>query len=97
MEKHTEVLELVRYSNQLGQEICGLVDRTPNAGKRSGGTAVYSTCSVEPEENEQVVESVVEAAGRGLCVVRQELTLPDPPHRDGGFTAVLQVADPIAS
>ena len=34
--------------------------RSGLAGLRPGGRLVYSTCSLEPEENEQVIESVLE-------------------------------------
>jgi len=44
------------------------------AGLRPGGRLVYSTCSLEPEENEQVVESVLREAP-GLRVVPIEETL----------------------
>lgn len=55
---------------------------------RPGGRVVYSTCSLEPEENQEVVAIGVGLGGR---LIRDELTLPDPPHHDGGYFAVLQV------
>jgi 16S rRNA C967 or C1407 C5-methylase (RsmB/RsmF family) len=48
---------------------------------------VYSTCSLEPEENEQVVAAC--APGRAE-VVRQELTLAEAEVCDGGYFAVLR-------
>ena len=68
---------------------------------RPGGTVVYSTCSVEPEENAQVARWAVQQARRGsgpaaLQLVREELTLPagaDDPRQwhDGGYFAVFRV------
>lgn len=48
---------------------------------------IYSTCSLEPEENEQQIEAFCEAFTEWV-VAKQELTLPDQ-GRDGGFAAVL--------
>ena len=39
----------------------------------SGGRLVYSTCSLEPEENEQVVESVLEQMPDCRLTSREEL------------------------
>ena len=54
---------------------------------RPGGRVVYSTCSIEPEENEDVVRSVLRP---GVEVLRRELTLPSAGRHDGGFFAVLR-------
>ena len=50
-----------------------------------GGTLVYSTCSLEPEENGGVVQSFLERGGFRL---EQALTIhPDEGAGDGGFMA----------
>ncbi|MBK8916090.1 MAG: hypothetical protein IPM64_16085 [Phycisphaerales bacterium] len=60
---------------------------------RRGGRMVYSTCSIEPEENERVVEAFVRSDPRWRCAA-QRLTLPTwgacpSAWRDGGFAALL--------
>ena len=51
------------------------------------GRVLYSTCSIEPEENDQVVAAVV-AQNPGLRLVEAVTFLPGP-HGDGGFQALL--------
>ncbi len=53
---------------------------------RPGGTLVYSTCSLEPEENERLVERAV-AEIPGLQFVESRRTLPFVDAIDGAFAA----------
>lgn len=55
---------------------------------RPGGTLVYSTCSIEPEENDRVIAKFLRHASGFRCV-HQELTLPSTSH-SGGFVAKLK-------
>lgn len=52
---------------------------------KPGGRLIYSTCSLEPEENTGVLEAFA-ANANGLHLQAQQLTLPTL-DADGGFWA----------
>ncbi len=53
-----------------------------------GGRLVYSTCSIDPEENLQVAEAL--AAATGLKIKETSEALPHRDQIDGAFSALLQ-------
>jgi 16S rRNA (cytosine967-C5)-methyltransferase len=53
---------------------------------KPGGALVYSTCSLEPEENEQVVEEILRQAPE-LQLAETRRTLPFIDRIDGAFAA----------
>ena len=55
---------------------------------RAGGRVVYSTCSIEPEENEQVVQLAL-AERDDLSVLESHLHVPGKPA-DGGFQVMIE-------
>ncbi|MGQ0633735.1 MAG: 16S rRNA (cytosine(967)-C(5))-methyltransferase RsmB [Planctomycetaceae bacterium] len=57
---------------------------------RPGGRLVYSTCSIEPEENERVVAATVRAES-GLEILEERQHVPGQPA-DGGYQALLRLA-----
>jgi 16S rRNA (cytosine967-C5)-methyltransferase len=59
-------------------------------GVRPGGVVVYSTCSIEPEENRGVVEAVLKEVP-GLSLEAEEASIPGRPA-DGGYWARLRRA-----
>ena len=73
---------------RLAEEQLGLLRRVA-PGLKSGGTLVYSTCSLEPEENQQVVAQFLAIDSRYELVLERQL---HPVHDgvDGAFVAVLR-------
>jgi 16S rRNA (cytosine967-C5)-methyltransferase len=57
---------------------------------RPGGVLVYSTCSIEPEENEQIVETFHRSHPR-LKIKTLHTRLPPRDNMDGAFCAKILV------
>jgi 16S rRNA (cytosine967-C5)-methyltransferase len=53
---------------------------------KSGGTLVYSTCSLEPEENKEVVQQFLKEQG-GFKLERERELLPFADRVDGAYVA----------
>lgn len=79
--KESEIDRLTRLQT-------GLLDRAATR-LRPGGTLVYSTCSIEPEENIGVVERFL-AGHADFRLVSQRTLLPFRDELDGAFAAVLK-------
>jgi len=62
---------------------------------KPGGRIVYSTCSIEPEENANVVRSVL-GETPGVEFVREILHRPGQPG-DGGYQALLRRSEAVPS
>ncbi len=57
---------------------------------RPGGICLYSTCSIEAEENEDLVTGF--ASEEGVKILAMQRTFPELPSHDGGFHALLEKA-----
>jgi len=74
-----DLVDLPRIQGELLARAAGLV--------RPGGRVVYSTCSLEREENDEVIGRFLNE-NPAWRLVRSDLVLPGPDH-DGAFWAVL--------
>ena len=73
---------------RLAAEQLGLLHRVA-PGLKPGGTLVYSTCSLEPEENQQVIAAFLAEDSR-YELVRERQLHPVTDGVDGAFVAVLR-------
>lgn len=83
-----------RFTEQSQQELIVLQTRLLLEAiqrLRPGGRVVYSTCSIEPAENQQVVQTVL-AAMPHLQLIRQNEHLPGQPA-DGAWQCLLRSPD----
>lgn len=72
---------LKQQQQQVRLLIAGILAAKP------GGRIVYSTCSVEPEENEAVIKNVCET--QNLASMVSQETVAPAPGREGGFLALM--------
>jgi 16S rRNA (cytosine967-C5)-methyltransferase len=77
-------LESGNFSRMKHRQLAMLCALTPLLKPR--GILVYSTCSLEPEENEQVVHHFLESPS-ALCFLEEKRSLPFRDAFDGAFTA----------
>ena len=79
---------LWRFNERTLKDICE-VQRTIAAGALKllapGGIIIFSTCSIEPDENQALIDSLCEQHPELICEESQ-LLLPDTTH-DGAFAA----------
>ncbi len=61
---------------------------------KPGGRFVYSTCSIEPEENNEIVQRIL-AENPGWSLAEERLILPHREHTDGAYCALLRA--PLSS
>ena len=83
---------LWRFNERTLKDICE-IQRTIAAGALKllapGGIIIFSTCSIEPDENQELIGSLCEQYPQLVCEESQ-LLLPDTTH-DGAFAARLRL------
>jgi len=69
-------------------EIQGMLLRKIAPYLRDGGRLAYSTCSIDPEENEEVVRAFIQGNPRFECLEQRSIR-PDIDGVDGAYYAIL--------
>jgi 16S rRNA (cytosine967-C5)-methyltransferase len=59
---------------------------------KPGGTVLYSTCTVDPAENEEITGAFMKAH-EGYTVVKSRLLLPDRKGQEGFYTCLIRRND----
>jgi 16S rRNA (cytosine967-C5)-methyltransferase len=62
---------------------------------KPGGRLVYSTCSIEPEENTGLVREVL-ATSQGFRKLEEHSLLPHRDATDGAYAALIERIPPAA-
>ncbi len=80
--KPSKITKLVEKQMEVLRQAVGLL--------KPGGVLCYSTCSIQKEENTEVIQSFLEN-NESLELLAEELTLPrvQHPDHDGGYVAIL--------
>ena len=78
LRRHPEIRWRINYSDvrRLAHLQKGILEQAAQL-VRPGGWLVYSTCSLAPEENQEVVEAFLKARGGRFRIVRDSPGLPD--------------------
>ena len=74
------------FSRMINEQL--IITRAALQLLKPGGVLVYSTCSLEPEENEQVIRRLL-SESRGLRLGAEKASLPFRDGFDGAFAAKL--------
>jgi 16S rRNA (cytosine967-C5)-methyltransferase len=80
----------------LKKQQIAILRRAMSLAADSGGRIVYSTCSIEPEEDEQVIQEVMTGQSEWIVadahLFAPTFTGPITSWRDGGYVAVIDSA-----
>ena len=75
--------DLTRMRDEQSETACSAINLL-----KQGGVLVYSTCSLEPEENERLVERLLNKIP-GMRLADEDCSVPFRDHFDGAFAARL--------
>ena len=68
------------------------IDRSALAKLEVGGKVMYSTCTADPAENEEIISAFLKAHA-GYSAEETRLLLPDDKGQEGFFTCIIRRND----